>query len=146
MSASVIDSMRCASMRDQSGSKRSSYVALALMGTASFAATFAAGSMFLNWRSPLRPAAAATQQSCVTRADGSQNCQRADSGWRSRVYYYFAWPERSTPSSRSADAGSARFTNSETQVMRKTTGGTVRRSGFGSYARSISIGRISVGG
>jgi hypothetical protein len=117
------------------------------MGTASFAASFAAGSVFLNWKSPIRPAAAAAQQNCVSKADGSQSCQRTESGWRSTFYYNLAGSSRSTTSSSgSANLGSAKFSDAGTTVVREERSVAVRRSGFGTYARSVSSGRFSVGG
>jgi hypothetical protein len=139
---SVYESVR----RSQAEPKRSSFVALALMGTAGFAASFAAGSAVLNWKSLSWPTAA-VQQTCTTKADGRQNCSRTDSGWRSRVYYYFSWPSRSSDTNyRSSSLGSAKFSNAGTKVIRQKRWGTVRRSGFGTFARSSSFGRISIGG
>lgn len=143
---SVCESVQRVSGRSQRVPKRSGYVALALMGTAGFAASFAAGSALLNWKSPVRPAAAAVQQPCTTMADGSQTCPRAESGWRSRIHYYIAWPNGSAESSRrSSSLGSSQFSKAGTVIQRKRSV-TVHRGGFGSVARSISVGRISVGG
>lgn len=135
------------SARAQSGPKRSSYVALALMGTASFAASFAAGNAFLNWKSPIRPAAAAAEQNCVGKADESQTCPRTGSGGRAAVFYYFSGSGRSTTSSYgSSSVGSAKLTNAGTTVVRESRSVSVKRNGFGTFARSISVGRVSVGG
>jgi hypothetical protein len=67
--------------------KRSNAVTLALMGTASFAASFAAGSAVLGWTRPAaapktvtaasQPVAGAvlsTRQNCTTRPDGLHSC------------------------------------------------------------------------
>lgn len=128
--------------------KRSSRVALALMGTASFAASFAAGSMFLNWKSPVPTAAAATQQqACTKNPDGTQNCQRSNSGWRSRVYYYIPWSSGSnTSSTTTSGSSSAKFSDTDTPAKRASDPGGVKRSGFGSVARSVASGHASAGG
>lgn len=132
--------------RSQVGPKRSGYVALALMATASFAASFAAGSALLNWNSFGWSKSAAARQSCTTKADGSQTCRRTDSGWRSRIFYYVSWGGSDDTNSRSSSYRSSKFSNAGTEMIGRKRTGAVRRSGFGSFSRSTSFRRFSVGG
>lgn len=123
--------------------KRSGNVSLVLMGAATFAATFAAGTAYMAWSKPAG-AGQSVAQTCTTRADGSQDCQP-----RPRSYSYYLFPSHGWWSwGRSADTArpqSAALTNSNSvRTYSAVPASSTARSGFGSTARSFS--RVSVGG
>lgn len=129
--------------------KRSGNVGLVLMGAATFAATFAAGTAYLVWSKPagaVQANALAQPQSCMTRPDGSQDCQP-----RPRSYSYYVFPSHGYGWwgwSRSADATArpqvAALTSTSSRAYVPAPSTDTVRSGFGSTAQGFT--RVSAGG
>jgi hypothetical protein len=114
--------------------KRSSNVSLVVMGTLAFTASFAGGSAFLAWQNPT------PSQSCVTAADGTQNCAtaRSSSGFTRYFHFYpssFYGPT-AVPSSQLANTGT-RAASFAPAVGSGAADGTAR-GGFGASARGAA--------
>lgn len=126
--------------------KRSGNVGLVVMGAAAFVATFAGGLTYMAWQKPdvtVAPAqsAAAADQNCTTRADGTQNCQPQRRGF---AYYFLpAWGS-SSKASTTARTQTAAFSSNSGSSARAASSDTTR-GGFGSTASNGSY-RVSAGG
>ena len=113
--------------------KRSEHVSLAFMGVAAFAATFAGATLYRA-----KPAASQTAQSCTTRPDGTQNCER-----RGFSSYFFYGGSSSGSAEPKKTQGAALISDARGSTS-ATSAGTVR-GGFGSTGSSTSL-RASAGG
>ena len=128
--------------------KRSGQVGLVVMGGAAFAATFAGGMTYFALQKPghaAQPQAAAAQQACTTRSDGTQNCQAQRRG---SFFFVPAFSFGSSAKGYAPDAGrtsSAALTNTgRTPTASANASGTVR-AGFGSTSTRGAF-RASAGG
>ena len=113
--------------------KRSENVSLAMMGVAAFAATFASATLYIA-----QPGTSQTAQSCTTRTDGTQNCERR--GFSS--YFFHGWS--SSGSAEPAKTQGAALTSSPRSPTPASGAGIVR-GGFGSTGSS-GFFRVSAGG
>jgi len=111
--------------------KRSEHVGLAMMGVAAFAATFASATLYMA-----KPGTSA--QSCTTRPDGTQNCERRGSSY----YLLHGWWGGS--SAAPAKTQEAALTGNARSSAPVSSAGTVR-GGFGATGSSASF-RGSAGG
>lgn len=129
--------------------KRSSHIALALMGAASFGTSFIAGHAALSWMNRPKPTSHPVQQAaCTPRPDGTQSCpsQPTSSSGTLVVYYYApASDDRASakPSPPKSGTASASLSNSGASASPAKPSG-VARSGFGSTGSSLSA--ASAGG
>ena len=110
--------------------KRSEHVSLAFMGVAAFAATFASATLYL--------ATPGTSQSCTTRSDGTQNCERRVSSF----YLFHGWSGSSSAAPQKTQ-GAALIGNAHSSTPASNTG--IQRGGFGATGSSTSF-RASAGG
>ncbi|NVO17911.1 MAG: hypothetical protein HXX10_28150 [Rhodoplanes sp.] len=138
--------------------KRSNTVTLALMGTASFAASFAAGSAFLAWTKPATPPAAAvaagpaaaqvaaavpvgsaaSRPTCTIRPDGSQSCP-SSSSWTTAHVWGPAWLYPS--GMRGGSATATNLVSTGAQAFGPSRTGLpdgAARGGFGSTSRGMA--------
>ena len=113
--------------------KRSEHVSLAFMGVAAFAATFASATLYMA-----KPGASQSAQSCTTRPDGTQNCERRGSS----AYLFHGW--WGSGSAEPAKTQGAALTSNPRSSAPASSAGTVR-GGFGSTGSSASF-RASAGG
>jgi hypothetical protein len=113
--------------------KRSEHVSLAFMGVAAFAATFASATLYMA-----KPGASQSAQSCTTRPDGTQNCERRGS---STYLFHGWWGSGSAEPKKTQGAALISDARSSTSA---SSAGTVR-GGFGSTGASTSF-RASAGG
>jgi hypothetical protein len=113
--------------------KRSEHVSLAMMGVAAFAATFASATLYMA-----KPGASQSAQSCTTRPDGTQNCERR--GFSS--YLFHGWS--SSGSAEPQKTQGAALTSNPRSAAPASSAGIVR-GGFGSTGSSASF-RSSAGG
>jgi hypothetical protein len=113
--------------------KRSEQVSLAFMGVAAFAATFASATLYTA-----KPATSQSAQSCTTRPDGTQNCERRIS---STYFFHGWWGSGSAGPTKTQGAALVSDARGSTSA---TSAGTVR-GGFGSTGSSTSF-RASAGG
>jgi hypothetical protein len=113
--------------------KRSEHVSLAMMGVAAFAATFAGATLYMA-----KPGASQSAQSCTTRSDGTQLCERR--GFSS--YFFYGGPTGG--SSEPAKTQSAALTANPRGSAPASSTATVR-GGFGATGASTSF-RVSAGG
>src|SRR5258708_33204761 len=113
--------------------KRSEHVSLAMMGVAAFAATFASATLYMA-----KPGASQSAQSCTTRPDGTQNCERRGSS----TYLFHGW--WGSGSAEPAKTQGAALTSNPRSSTSASSAGTVR-GGFGATGSSVPF-RISAGG
>jgi hypothetical protein len=111
--------------------KRSENVGLAFMGVAAFAATFASATLYMA-----KPGTSA--QSCTTRPDGTQTCERRGSSF----YLFHGWSGSS--SATPAKTQEAALTGSARGSAPASSAG-IQRGGFGATGSSVSF-RGSAGG
>lgn len=134
--------------------KRSNTVTLALMGTASFAASFVVGSAFLAWTRPAPPPAAAVadgsaasvpagtglRQTCTIGPDGTQSCAAPSSSSWTRVHIWgpaWLYPD----AMRGSSATAANLVPTSAQALGQSRTGVpdgVARGGFGSTSRGMA--------
>src|SRR5262245_18857605 len=125
--------------------KRSGSVALVVMGTAAFAASFAGASTYMAWNKPNAAAApphqqqqalASPQQNCTTQPDGTRVCQ---SQQRSTGYHWF-WGGWHSPSQTEAKTPPKTQTAAFAPAQRKSVPGIstsdATRGGFGAMAHA----------
>ena len=113
--------------------KRSEQVSLAFMGVAAFAATFASATLYTA-----KPGTSQPAQSCTTRPDGTQNCERRVSS----TYLFHGW--WGSGSAGPAKTQGAALTSNPRSSTPASSAGTVR-AGFGSTGSSTFF-RASAGG
>jgi hypothetical protein len=111
--------------------KRSENVSLAFMGVAAFAATFASATLYMA-----KPGTSA--QSCTTRPDGTQNCERRGSSY----FLFHGWSGSSSAAPQKAQ-GVALISNARSSAPASSAG--IQRGGFGATGSSASF-RGSAGG
>ena len=111
--------------------KRSEHVSLAFMGVAAFAATFASATLYMA-----KPGTSA--QSCTTRPEGTQNCER-----RASSFYLFHgwWGSSSAAPQKTQEA--ALINNARGSAPASSA--SIQRGGFGGTGSSVSF-RGSAGG
>jgi hypothetical protein len=113
--------------------KRSEHVSVAMMGVAAFAATFASATLYMA-----KPGASQAAQSCTTRPDGTQNCERRVSS----TYLFHGW--WGSGSAEPAKTQGAALT-SNPRSSTTASSASIVRGGFGSTGSSASF-RSSAGG
>ena len=113
--------------------KRSEHVSLAMMGVAAFAATFASATLYMA-----KPGATQSAQSCTTRPDGTQNCERRVS---STYLFHGWWGSGSAEPTKTQGAALTSNPRSSTPA----SSAAIVRGGFGSTGSSASF-RSSAGG
>jgi hypothetical protein len=111
--------------------KRSEHVSLAFMGVAAFAATFASATLYMA-----KPGTSA--QSCTTRPDGTQNCERRGSSF----YLFHGWWGSSSAAPQKTQEA-ALTGNARSSAPASNAG--IQRGGFGATGSSASF-RGSAGG
>lgn len=123
---------------------------MVLMGAATFAATFAGGMAYFAWQKPAQ--AAASQQTCTPRPDGTQSCQPQRRGYA--YYFYPRWVSgwswgsgsSSEPRSRTQTAAFSGTSSSNSRNYSPAAKSGTMRGGFGSTAGSGSYRTSSAGG
>jgi len=115
--------------------KRSEHVSLAFMGVAAFAATFASATLYLA-----KPGTAPSAQTCTTRPDGTQNCER-----RGFSYFLFHGWSGSSPAEPKKTQGAALVGNANARSATPVSSAAIVRGGFGATGASTSF-RASAGG
>ena len=115
--------------------KRSEHVSLAFMGVAAFAATFASATLYMA-----KPGTAQSAQSCTTRPDGTQNCER-----RGFSYFLFHGWSGSSPAEPKKTQGAALISNANARSSAPASSSSIERGGFGATGASTSF-RASAGG
>src|ERR1700730_871067 len=113
--------------------KRSEHVSLAMMGVAAFGATFASATLYMA-----KPGTAQAAQSCTTRPDGTQNCERR--GFSSYLFHGWSGSGAAEPTK---TQGAALTSNPRSSTS--GSGAGIVRGGFGSTGSSTSF-RVSAGG
>ena len=124
--------------------KRSGSVALVVMGTAAFAASFAGGSAYLAWSKPSASAQpqvqtqalASPQQNCTTRPDGTRVCQNQS---RSYGYHLFwgGWGSSNTAETRPQQkTQTAALAPAQRSYSPGVTTSDTARGGFGTVAHA----------
>jgi hypothetical protein len=111
--------------------KRSEHVSLGFMGVAAFAATFASATLYLA-----KPGTSA--QSCTTRPDGTQNCERRGFS----TYLFHGWSGSGSAEPKKTQ-GAALVSDARSSTP-ASSAGTVR-GGFGATGSGASF-RGSAGG
>jgi hypothetical protein len=115
--------------------KRSEHVGLALMGVAAFAATFASATLYMA-----KPGTSQAAQSCTTRSDGTQICER-----RGFSYFLFHGWSGSSPAEPKKTQGAALVSNANARSSTPASSAGIERGGFGATGASTSF-RASAGG
>jgi hypothetical protein len=113
--------------------KRSEQVSLAFMGVAAFAATFASATLYTA-----KPGTSQAAQSCTTRPDGTQNCERRVSS----TYLFHGWWGGGSAEPQKTQAAAL---TSNPRSAASATSAVTARGGFGSTGASTSF-RASAGG
>jgi hypothetical protein len=115
--------------------KRSEQVSLAFMGVAAFAATFASATLYMA-----KPGTSQSAQSCTTRPDGTQNCER-----RVSSTYLFYGSSSSGSAEPKKTQGAALISNANARSSTPASSAGIQRGGFGATGSSTSF-RASAGG
>ena len=113
--------------------KRSDQISLAMMGVAAFAATFASATLYIA-----KPGGSQSAQSCTTRPDGAQNCERR--GFSTYLFHGW-WGSGSAEPAKTQGAALA----SNPRSAAPASSASIVRGGFGSTGSSASF-RSSAGG
>jgi hypothetical protein len=115
--------------------KRSEHVSLAFMGVAAFAATFASATLYMA-----KPGTSQSAQSCATRPDGTQSCER-----RGASTYLVHGGSGSGSAEPKKTQGAALIGNANARGSTSASSAGIERGGFGATGSSTSF-RASAGG